>query len=150
MRRALKSAEEHSKENKYNFNINKCKLICGYKSDLCINRQRLEVVKEFKYLGIVFNKKGPDLKKQLENNFTRARKTLFGILNFINSPHVKTSSSISLYKTFVKAKLEYGMFLTAHKVSTLKKLQVKKYIIKSNNESWKTDFSEKARIFGWK
>jgi hypothetical protein len=66
MRRAHKCAEEHSIKNNYKFNIKNCKLICRYRSYLCLYRQRLDVVEEFTYLGIVFNIKGLILKTKLK------------------------------------------------------------------------------------
>jgi hypothetical protein len=127
MRSTLKKAQEHSRMNAYSFNVKKSVIMCNYAHDFCINRVRLPSVESFKYLGVFFTMKGPDMKMQLNANFNSARKSLFGFKFLCGNGYqgLTLVNKLGLYKSFIKPRLEYGMLFGATKLVHIKRLQIK-------------------------
>ena len=76
--------------------------------DVFLNRQKLECVTEFKFLGVIFDSKLqwiPHLKMIKEKTFSK-----INLLKIIASSKYKTSTQdlLNIYKTLILPKIEYG------------------------------------------
>jgi hypothetical protein len=105
IRRLLKICENHSYNNAYEFNTKKTKTISTSNSNFFLYDQPIEVVVEFKYLGIIFTKYGINWKSYIGKKLEKAGKLMF-ILKQKSNFNLKTR--LLIYRTFIRPCFEYG------------------------------------------
>jgi hypothetical protein len=109
LQNALDKLQTYCHEWKLEINISKTKIMCVNNNDnhpFFINKQQLQRVSEFKYLGVLINNRGSNIISQTDL-YHRALKVYFKILNSLNPlPNVKTL--MHLFDHMVKPILLYN------------------------------------------
>ena len=68
----INCVEEHSTKNNYKFNTDKCCIMSNTNPDILLYNKKIEIVKQFKYLGIIFDIDGINTKSHIMNNYMHA------------------------------------------------------------------------------
>ena len=91
---------------------------------LWMDGTRLKRVESFEYLGITFDKKGINVKKQVSRMCSNARKTHF-ILKRIgfNGQGFSINTNLRLYRSLVRSRMEYGLAIMNVNKGNLKCLE---------------------------
>jgi hypothetical protein len=125
MKRAIREATDHSKINKYQFNVGKSATMCKDNVEIKINNETIKKVKSFEYLGMEFNIHGFDLKAQIEKNIKKTRRKWFKAENagFMNAKDTSMSARLMFLKGILLPTLEYGLEFSVAKKSYFEKIQ---------------------------
>ena len=112
LQKMLDICETHAVEHKYNFAPAKCKIIAPRGTVATMQGEALEIVENFTYLGIPVGNHGINGKLFAKTTATKAQQTItfFRGLGF-NGTGLKWSVKMSIFKTFLRPKLEYGLSL---------------------------------------
>lgn len=109
LQNALNKLSLYCKTWKLDINTNKTKVMCTRNSEQCnfnLNDRKLEEVSEFRYLGILLDKKGSDTTSQ-SDLYKRSLKAYFKIFRNLNPlPGIKTL--LHLFDHLIKPILLYG------------------------------------------
>ena len=85
----------------------------------------MPTVEKSAHLGILRSKSNQKTENsQIEQNITKARRTAYSQLDFMEKNGLDPITSISLYKTNVQPVLMYGLEIVQPKQTNLKKLEV--------------------------
>jgi hypothetical protein len=149
MKKALRLATDHSKENEYEFNVDKCAFISKTEDSYRIKDKIIKKVKTFEYLGCIFNIHGMMLKQQIQRNINKTRNKWYKVEKYglLGVDGLSVSSKIILIKSILIPTLEYGLVFSIRKKSYIEKIQctVTSYIrrifgitknSKVNNTNW--------------
>ena len=72
-----------------------------------LNNETLDIVKEYKYLGLMLNNSGSFV-KSIENLSKRAMKAIFKIKNIVHHAEITTKSALHLFDSLVRPIMTYG------------------------------------------
>ena len=109
MEAVLRSCEEHSREIHYKFNVRKCEVM-NARSEHTIYGEPVPHCNEFKYLGIMVDKKGITWERHLNRMSDKTERMLnfFRSVGF-NMYGFRERTRLQLYKTFLRPLFEYGL-----------------------------------------
>lgn len=121
----LRIADSHSKKNNYLFNHLKS-VVLGSKlsNPVALDRIMLKHSTYFSYLGILFSHRGIDGKEHCIELKHRVQSTT----NYFKSIGLSASgfelkTKITIYKTFIRSRIEYGLAILNQRISELKSLE---------------------------
>lgn len=118
----LSVCEEHSASKRYRFNVAKCEVVSSAPATFELYSQRLPSTDTFVYLGCPFNKDGVDWESHFKRMGAKAL-TAADSLNQsgVNGRGLGVSVALSVFRTFIRPVLEYGLALCPlRKVNKLK------------------------------
>lgn len=112
LQNALNEFECYCKEWKLNVNIDKTQVLIFSKGRMCkrvfyFNDRVLEIVKEFKYLGIIFSRTGSFLKAK-KHLCDQAQKAMYGVIRKIRQFNLPVTCQLELFDKMVVPVLLYG------------------------------------------
>ena len=124
MKVLIKKCEEHSIENYYRYNVKKCVI---FKSD---TEAQIKIYEEiipescsFEYLGYTFDHKGINSNKHIQRiseKVDAASRYMYSLgLNFRD---FEPKTNVTLFKSFIRSKLEYGLAITTPTKGLMKKI----------------------------
>ena len=126
MQQLLDICQAHSERNFYRFSTRKTKAMT-FRGDgqYRIYNEVLEEVDSFKYLGILFGRKGINWEEHFTFKFAKVRKFCF----MINCKPLNLRARISIFRTFIRPKFEYGVQLLSYYKNnkTVQKLEAFQY-----------------------
>ena len=97
----LNGYSDYCNKNRLNINIEKTKIVIFSKNHrkpiIYINNQKIEVVNQFKYLGITISKSGKFL-SALKDNINRARRAFYAQMRQVKANHIPLSCHIDLFQ----------------------------------------------------
>ena len=125
LQRMLEICEAHAREHRYKFAPAKCKIIAPVGTSAKIQGETLEIVENFTYLGVPVGKNGINEKLFVKTTATKAQQaiTFFRGLG-LNGTGLKWSAKMSIFKTFLRPKLEYGLPLLGKTNASLLQLSM--------------------------
>ena len=107
----LKNYDAYCKENKLNINSDKTKIItfgkCCRKPKLYLNDIEIEVVNQFKYLGLIINRRGRYM-NAIKDNINKSRKAFFLLMKNARQNHIPLNCQIDLFVKTIEPILLYG------------------------------------------
>ena len=110
---ALDSFEQYFRTWKLTVNIEKTKIIVfgrgKMKSDIAfhLNNQNIEIVKHFKYLGVIFSR-GGSFQASIKHNCEQAAKAMFLLIRKMKTLDLSVDTQIELFDKMIKPILLYG------------------------------------------
>jgi hypothetical protein len=128
LEKLLLISEKWSKLNGMEFNPNKCYILSNETQkkgkEFKIYGQKIAQVDSALYLGLPFTLKGINHKENIENRAKKMRNTVMMLSRYgMNLGGYPQAASVRLYKTFIRAGLEYGTCLNILSQSMLTPLQ---------------------------
>ena len=128
---ALDSFEQYCRMWKLTVNIEKTKIIVfgrgKMKSDLAfhLNNQNIEIVKHFKYLGVIFSR-GGSFQASIKHNCEQAAKAMFLLIRKMKTLDLSVDTQIELFDKMIKPILLYGSEIWGYSnVKPIERIHVK-------------------------
>ena len=90
-----------------------------------IGNDSIAKVNNYKYLGVLFNYKGMDVKNQILETKLKLSKTIqfFNMLG-MNKGGFRLKTNILLYKSFIRSRMEYGLAIFKANKNDIKNINV--------------------------
>jgi hypothetical protein len=125
MEKALRLADEHSRENNHELDVSKSAIICRKNTQFRINRCEIKNVQVFEYLGCDFDIFGIKMKSQIQKNVNKARKKWFKVERYglLSIKGLRIGSKMILLKSIKIPTLEYCMVFSLIKKAYVDKVQ---------------------------
>ena len=128
---ALDSFEQYCRMWKLTVNIEKTKIIVfgrgKIKTDLAfhLNNQNIEIVKHFKYLGVIFSR-GGSFQASIKHNCEQAAKAMFLLIRKMKTLDLSVDTQIELFDKMIKPILLYGSEIWGYSnVKPIERIHVK-------------------------
>jgi hypothetical protein len=125
MSKALRLGEKYSKENKFEFNVNKCATMSKGNFEFKLGKQTIKNVMSFEYLGMEISRHGIKMKSQIQKNLNRARKKWFRIerAGLLQTNGLSAETKILILKSIIIPTIEYGLEFSLIKKNYVEKTQ---------------------------